>query len=110
MKLILKEQQKQERKKLLDASAYKECIVEYKDRNGDIQKMLLVMDEIFENIIVFWHSAVFVYSMSNDLLLEGDDDLLLEEVYEEIEHDLDVDVLISIDSVSTTVSYELEKK
>ena len=72
--------------------------------------MLLVMDDTFENVIVFWRSSVFVYSMSNDLLLEGYNDLLLEEVYEEIEHDLDVDIVIGIHSVSTTVNYELEKK
>ena len=94
MKLIRKKQQKQERKKFLNA--YREYIVEYKDKSGDIQRMLLVRDDLFKRVIVFLPSSVYTYCISNDLSLE--------EIYEQVVKDSEIDILIGIYSISTAVS------
>ena len=103
MKLIFKEKQKQEKeKKITDAMAYNECVVEYLESEVDIERVLIVKDDNLENIITFWRSSVYAYPISYRLGMQ--------ETYEQIENDYDMKKIVDIYPVSSTITFERIKK
>lgn len=103
MKLIFKKEREQEKEKtILDALAYGECIVEYLDNEVDIERILIVMGDNLENVVVFWRSSVYTYSLSGDLSRQ--------EIYEQIKNDYAMEKIVDIYPVSSTITFERIKK
>ena len=103
MKLIFKKEREQEKEKtILDAMAYDECIVEYLDNEIDIERILIVMGDDLENVVVFWRSSVYTYSLSRDLSRQ--------EIYEQIKNDYAMEKIVDIYPVSSTITFERIKK
>lgn len=100
MKLIFKEEQ--EEKKILEALEYDECVIEYLDSDGDVEKILIAKDDNLENLIIFWRTSIYVYPVS--------DRSSMEEAYERIEEDYAIRKIVDIYPVSPSVVFERTKK
>ena len=99
MKLILKKEQEQPKEKTIyEASEHYECVVEYVDGEGDVESILLVKDDNLENVIVFWSSSVYVYSISGRMAIQ--------EVYELIKNDFIIKQIVDIYPVSSSATFE----
>ena len=102
MRLIIDRQEKQKEKNIFDALEYMECVIEYLDNEVDIEKVLIVRDSDLKNIIVFWRSSVYAYSLCGELSIQ--------EIYEQITDDFVMEKIVDIYPVSPTITFERLKK